>query len=167
MSDTGMCPPPTLKAGDRLHGFSVRRVQEIPDIRIRAYEIVHDQTGAHVLHLHNEDRENLFSIGFRTPAHDSSGVAHILEHSVLAGSEKYPVKDAFNELAKGSLKTFINAFTYPDKTVYPVASQLKADFFNLARVYIDLVLRPMLSGNTFLQEGHHLEPLESGNLASD
>jgi len=167
MSDSEMCPPPTLKAGDRLHGFSVRRVQEIPDIRARAYEIVHDQTGAHLLHLHNEDRENLFSIGFRTPAHDSSGVAHILEHSVLAGSEKYPVKDAFNELAKGSLKTFINAFTYPDKTLYPVASQVKVDFFNLARVYIDLVLRPRLSEDTFFQEGHHLEPLEPGNLASD
>ncbi|MGA1874349.1 MAG: insulinase family protein [bacterium] len=167
MNNSGICPPPILQAGDRLYGFRVLRVQEIPDIRVRAYEITHEQTGAHVLHLHNDDRENLFSIGFRTPAKDSTGVAHILEHSVLAGSERYPVKDAFNELAKGSLKTFINAFTYPDKTVYPVASQVKTDFFNLARVYTDLVLSPRLSLSTFLQEGHHLEPVHGNDPDSD
>jgi len=158
MDGSGICPAPTLKAGEKLLGFTVLRVQEIPDIRVTAYEMSHERTGARVLHLHNDDRENLFSIGFRTTPTDSTGVPHILEHSVLAGSERYPVKDAFNELAKGSLKTFINAFTYPDKTVYPVASQVKADFFNLAGVYMDLVLRPRLTLHTFQQEGYHLEP---------
>jgi hypothetical protein len=93
-------------------------------------------------------------------------VAHILEHTVLAGSEKYPVKDAFNELSRGSLQTFINAFTYPDKTLYPVASQVRVDFFNLARVYTDLVLRPRVLKETFLQEGHHLtfeDPDDTGS----
>lgn len=167
MSRAGICPSPTLKQADRLHGFTVIRVQAIPDIRVTAYELTHDRTGAHVLHLHNDDRENLFSIGFRTPPKDSTGVAHILEHSVLAGSKKYPVKDAFNELAKGSLKTFLNAFTYPDKTVYPVASQVKVDFYHLARVYTDLVLHPLLLPQTFLQEGHHLEPVNFDDPASD
>ena len=151
------CPESTLKEGDRKHGFHVLRVEEIHDMRMVAYEIEHEATGAKVLHLHCSDKENLYSIGFRTPPSDSTGVAHILEHAVLAGSEKYPVKDAFNELARGTLQTFINACTYPDKTVYPVASRIKKDFYNLARVYTDLVLRPRLMRETFYQEGHHLE----------
>ncbi len=151
------CPEPTLKTGEKLHGFHVLRIEQIPDIRVTAYEIEHIKTGARVLHLHGDDKENLFSIGFRTPPEDSTGIAHILEHSVLAGSEKFPLKDVFNELARGTLQTFINAFTYPDKTIYPVASQVRADFFNLARVYTDLVLKPLLLRATFNQEGHHLE----------
>jgi hypothetical protein len=146
-----------MQPGEVFRGFRVSRVETIPDIRVTAYELRHEDTGAEVLHLHCDDRENLFSVGFRTPPADSTGIAHILEHSVLAGSERYPVKDAFNELAKGTLQTFINAFTYPDKTIYPVASQVKADFFNLARVYADLVFRPLLRKETFRQEGHHLE----------
>ncbi|MFH0925589.1 MAG: insulinase family protein [bacterium] len=161
------CLTPTLRPGEDLHGFTILRVNEIPDIRVTAYEIKHNKTDARVLHLHCEDKENLFSVGFRTPPSDSTGVPHILEHSVLAGSEKYPVKDAFNELAKGSLKTFINAFTYPDKTVYPVASQVKDDFFNLVEVYIDLVFRPRLLLDTFLQEGHHLEFTKPGDINSE
>ncbi len=128
------------------------------------YEIEHKKTGAKVLHLHCNDRENLFSIGFRTPPRDSTGVPHILEHSVLAGSERYPLKDVFNELLQGTLQTFINAFTYPDKTIYPVASQEKRDFFNLARVYTDLVLRPRLRKETFLQEGRHFEFGNDGEI---
>jgi Zn-dependent M16 (insulinase) family peptidase len=150
------CPDPTLAAGEKHHGFRILRVEKLPEIRITAYEMEHEKTGAKVLHLHCDDRENLYAIGFRTPPTDSTGVPHILEHSVLAGSEKYPLKDAFNELQKGTLQTFINAFTYPDKTIYPVASQVKTDFFNLARVYTDLVLHPRLLMETFLQEGHHL-----------
>ncbi|MBM4271962.1 MAG: hypothetical protein FJ139_07405 [Deltaproteobacteria bacterium] len=157
MNGHAHCPPPTLTAGEKLSGFQVIRVEQIPEIRITAYEAVHEPTGAKVIHLHCDDRENLYSIGFRTPPKDSTGVPHILEHAVLAGSERYPLKDVFNELMRGTLQTFINAFTYPDKTIYPVASQVKTDFFNLARVYTDLVLRPRLLKETFRQEGHHLE----------
>ncbi|MEN6464631.1 MAG: insulinase family protein [Syntrophaceae bacterium] len=156
-----------MKSGDKYNGFTVTSVEEIPSIRVTALQIKHDRTGAEILHLYCDDPENLFSVGFRTPPRDSTGVAHILEHSVLAGSERYPVKDAFNELAKGTLQTFINAFTYPDKTVYPVSSQVKADFFNLARVYSDLVLRPRLLPETFYQEGRHYELADPGDLASD
>ena len=164
MSEFMHCPAPTLKVGAKLHGFHVLRVEQIPDIRVTTYEILHEKTGAKVLHLHCDDKENLYSIGFRTPPEDSTGIAHILEHSVLAGSEKFPLKDAFNELARGTLQTFINAFTYPDKTIYPVASQVRADFFNLARVYTDLVLMPRLLKETFYQEGHHLEFDSESNL---
>lgn len=157
MSDQSTSPLATLQAGDELYGFKILRVEAFPEIRITAYEIEHKKTGAKVLHLHALDRENLYAIGFRTPPYDSTGLPHILEHSVLAGSEKYPLKDVFKELMRSTLQTFINAFTYPDKTVYPVASQIKADFFNLARVYTDLVLHPRMLKETFLQEGHHLE----------
>jgi Zn-dependent M16 (insulinase) family peptidase len=158
------CPPLTLSPGEKLHGFKVLRVEQVPEIMVSAYEIVHEKTGAKLLHLHADDRENLFSIGFRTPPRDSRGVPHILEHSVLAGSERYPLKDVFNELVRGTLQTFINAFTYPDKTIYPVASLERRDFFNLARVYADLVLRPRLRRETFLQEGHHYEFAGNGEL---
>lgn len=167
MHNSANCPAPTLTIEERLHGFRVLRIEQIPDIRVTAYEIEHEKTGARILHLHCDDRENLYSIGFRTPPRDSTGIAHILEHSVLAGSEHYPLKDAFNELAKGTLQTFINAFTYPDKTIYPVSSQVRADFFNLARVYTDLVLRPRLLKNTFFQEGRHLEFENPEDINSD
>jgi len=156
MPDKSVCPPIELTAGETPAGFFIKRVVQIPEIRVTAYEMEHTATGAQVLHLHCNDRENLFAIAFRTPPRDSTGLPHILEHAVLAGSERYPVKDAFNELLRGSLQTFINAFTYPDKTIYPVASQVKADFYNLARVYADLVFRPRLLTETFRQEGHHL-----------
>ena len=167
MNTSTGCPPPTLKVGERLCGFYVLRIEHIPDIRVTAYEIEHEKTDAKVLHLHCDDGENLYAIGFRTPPSDSTGIAHILEHSVLAGSEKYPLKDVFNELAKGTLQTFINAFTYPDKTIYPVASQVRSDFFNLARVYTDLVFNPRLLKDTFHQEGHHLEFENPEDIHSD
>ncbi|MDD4355920.1 MAG: insulinase family protein, partial [Smithellaceae bacterium] len=160
-------PEPTMQGGDQLGGFKVLRVEPIEAMRLTAYEIEHIKTGAKVLHLHAFDRENLYAIGFRTPPEDSTGLPHILEHSVLAGSKKYPLKDAFKELIRSTMQTFINAFTYPDKTVYPVASQIKTDFFNLARVYTDLVLHPRMLKETFLQEGHHLEFADPGNIESD
>jgi presequence protease len=167
MSDKPDYPQPTLQAGNELYGFKVLRVQTLPAIRITAYEIEHQETGAKVLHLHSFDRENLYAICFRTPPYDSTGLPHILEHSVLAGSEQYPLKDVFKELMRSTLQTFINAFTYPDKTIYPVASQIKTDFFNLARVYTDLVLHPRMLRETFFQEGHHLEFAEMDNLSSN
>ena len=164
---TPVCPESPLKAGDVRHGFLVQRIEAIPDLCVTACDLVHEATGAQVVHLQAHDRENLFAIGFRTPPPDSTGLPHILEHSVLAGSERYPVKDAFNELLRGTLQTFLNAFTYPDKTVYPVASQTRQDFYNLARVYVDLTLRPRLRRETFLQEGHHLEFTVPDDIASD
>ncbi len=167
MEKSSGCPASPFRGGEIFHGFRIVRVEEIPEIRVTACEAEHLQTGAKVLHLHCDDRENLFSVGFRTPSRDATGAAHILEHTVLAGSERYPVKDAFNELSRASLQTFINAFTYPDKTVYPVASQVRIDFFNLARVYMDLVLRPRILRETFMQEGHHLafeHPAETQSL---
>jgi Zn-dependent M16 (insulinase) family peptidase len=166
MSDQLKFPQPTMQAGVVLHGFKVLRVETLPGVRITAYEIEHEKTGAKVLHLHSDNRENLYAIGFRTPPEDSTGLPHILEHSVLAGSEKYPLKDVFKELMRSTLQTFINAFTYPDKTIYPVASQIKGDFFNLARVYTDLVLHPRLLTETFSQEGHHLEFAVPDDLTS-
>lgn len=167
MPETTFSPEPTLKAGDELLGFVVLRVQPLPSIRITAYELEHRATGAKLLHLHAFDRENLYAICFRTPPPDSTGVPHILEHSVLAGSQKYPLKDVFKELIRATMQTFVNAFTYPDKTIYPVASQIKNDFFNLARVYTDLVFHPRLLEETFLQEGHHLELARPDDMSSD
>ena len=160
-------PPACHAPGEKLHGFTIDRVTPLEDVRAIAYEATHEATGAKVLHLHAFDPENLFSIGFRTPPGDSTGVPHILEHSVLAGSARFPVKDAFNELARGSLATFINAMTWPDKTVYPVASAVRADYFNLATVYLDVTLHPRLSEETFRQEGHHFELTNLDDLDSD
>jgi hypothetical protein len=159
-------PTPVHAVGDRVHGFTIESVTELPDIRALAYQARHDRTGAQVLHVHCDDEENMFSIGFRTPPFDSTGVAHILEHSVLAGSRKYPVKDAFNELGKRSMTTFINAMTWPDRTIYPTCSAVRADYFNLAAVYADLVLNPLLAEQTFQQEGHHLELCDLDDAAS-
>jgi Zn-dependent M16 (insulinase) family peptidase len=167
MTQNQKCPAITISQGDSRSGFMMRRVEQIPEIRVTAYEMEHERTGARVLHLHCDDRENLYAIAFRTPPPDSTGLPHILEHSVLAGSERYPLKDAFNELLKGTLQTFLNAFTYPDKTIYPVASQVRVDYFNLARVYTDLVLRPRLLPQTFAQEGHHFELADPKDPGSD
>ena len=126
----------------------------------------HKKSGARVLLLLNDDDNKVFSIGFRTPPEDSTGVAHILEHSVLCGSERFPAKDSFVELIKGSLNTFLNAMTYPDKTVYPVASCNQADFKNLMHVYLDAVFAPAIykQEEIFRQEGWHYEVGEDGNL---
>lgn len=157
MSDRSVIPAASVEPGARLHGFVVTAVTPVEDIKALVYEARHERTGAELVCVHAHDEENLFSVGFRTPPPDSTGVAHILEHSVLAGSERYPVKDAFNELGKRTLNTFLNAMTWPDRTVYPTASAVRADYFNLASVYLDLVFHPRLAEDTFRQEGHHLE----------
>ena len=113
--------------------------------------------GAELLSLENDDENKVFGITFRTPPTDSTGVAHILEHAVLGGSRKYPVKEPFVELIKGSLQTFVNAFTYPDKTCYPVASTNMQDFHNLIDVYLDAVFYPRITPETLQQEGWHYE----------
>src|SRR5208282_4188664 len=117
-----------------------------------------------ILHLHNDDAENLFSVSFKTPPPNDTGVPHILEHSVLAGSERFRVKDPFFEMVKCSMATFINAMTGSDYTVYPVASNVRQDFYNLAEVYWDAVFHPLLTEKTFQREGHHLELGAAGEL---
>ena len=131
----------------------------ISDLNSEGYILKHKKTGANVTLLLNDDENKVFYIGFRTPPEDSTGVAHILEHSVLCGSKNFPVKDPFIELAKGSLNTFLNAMTYPDKTVYPVASCNDKDFKNLVHVYLDAVFYPNIykEEKIFRQEGWHYE----------
>lgn len=139
------------------HGFELIREQHIPELNTHGRLYRHLQTGAELLSLENDDENKVFGITFRTPPADSTGVAHILEHAVLCGSRKYPLKEPFVELLKGSLKTFLNAFTYPDKTCYPVASQNTRDFYNLIDVYLDAVFYPRLTPHIFQQEGWHYE----------
>ena len=153
----------SLKAGDKLLGFEIKSVTPIKALQVNAYEIEHLATGAKVLHLHNDDAENLFSVSFPTPPPDDTGIPHILEHSVLSGSEKYPVRDPFFEMLKMSPATFINAMTGYDCTYYPVSSKVKQDLFNLAQVYFDAVFHPLLKENTFKREGHHLSPIDAEN----
>lgn len=137
--------------------FNLVKEQHIPELNSVAKLYVHKRTGARLLSVINDDENKVFSINFRTTPKDSTGVPHILEHSVLNGSEKYPVKEPFVELLKGSLATFVNAFTFPDKTCYPVASQNVQDFYNLIDVYMDAVLHPLISEQTLMQEGWHYE----------
>lgn len=142
--------------------FSLVKEETIPELNSVAKLYIHKRTGARLLSIINDDENKVFSINFRTPPKDSTGVPHILEHSVLAGSEKYPVKEPFVELVKGSLATFVNAMTFPDKTCYPVASQNLQDFYNLIDVYMDAVLHPLLDEQTFMQEGWHYEINDPG-----
>ena len=143
------------------HGFTLIQEATVDELAGTARIWKHEASGGRVLSFCNSDENKVFGVSFRTPPADSTGVAHILEHSVLCGSEKYPVKEPFVELLKGSLQTFLNAFTYPDKTCYPVASANLSDFYNLMDVYLDAVFFPRISKAIFQQEGWHLEPDET------
>ena len=146
-----------LKKGQILKsGFEILEVKDLGEIEAKGIWARHQKSNAEVFHVFNDDSENLFSFAFATPSKDSTGAAHILEHSVLCGSQNYPLKDAFLVLAQGSLQTFLNAWTFPDKTAYPAASVNEQDYFNLMSVYGDAVFRPLLSEWTFMQEGHRL-----------
>ncbi|MGM0423495.1 MAG: insulinase family protein [Thermodesulfobacteriota bacterium] len=138
-----------------VEGFELVWSRYIPEIQSQASLFRYQKNNAQVLSLENSDENKVFGITFRTPPKDSTGVAHILEHSVLCGSRKYPVKEPFIELLKGSLQTFLNALTFPDKTCYPVASQNLQDFYNLVDVYLDSVFFPRLEPEIFAQEGWH------------
>ncbi|MCM1414312.1 MAG: insulinase family protein [bacterium] len=144
---------------EKMEAYTILGRQRIEELRSDGYLLKHKKTGARVALLSNDDENKVFYIGFRTPPKDSTGVAHIIEHTVLCGSEKYPIKDPFIELAKGSLNTFLNAMTYPDKTVYPVASCNDKDFQNLMDVYLDAVFHPNIyrEEKIFQQEGWHYE----------
>ncbi len=142
-----------------LHGFTLNERKEIPEINSTALIFTHHKTGARLLKLESDDDNRVFSISFRTPPADDTGLPHILEHSVLTGSRKFPTKEPFVELLKGSLNTFLNAMTFPDKTMYPVASKNEKDFFNLMDVYLDAVFYPNIyhTERTLMQEGWHHE----------
>jgi Zn-dependent M16 (insulinase) family peptidase len=137
--------------------FKLIRETEVAELNGIVKEYRHEPTGAEYISVENNDNNKVFGITFRTPPSDSTGVAHILEHTVLCGSRKYPLKDPFVQLLKGSLQTFLNAMTYPDKTVYPVASQNVQDFYNLVDVYLDAVFFPRITPAFFRQEGWHYE----------
>lgn len=146
-----------LDVNKQYSGFVIRQAAYIDEIQSEAYVMEHTYSGARLLYLGNNDDNKVFSISFRTPPYDDTGVAHILEHSVLCGSRKYRLKEPFVELVKGSMNTFLNAMTYPDKTMYPVASRNAKDFQNLMDVYLDAVFYPLIYENpyTLRQEGWH------------
>ena len=151
-----------LLRGKLYSGFTLQEEREIRELNALGRVFTHEKSGARLLQLASDDDNKVFSVSFRTPPPDSTGMPHILEHSVLCGSKKFPSKEPFVELAKGSLKTFLNAFTFPDKTMYPVASRNAKDFHNLVDVYLDAVFHPNIyrRPEIFMQEGWHHE-LES------
>jgi Zn-dependent M16 (insulinase) family peptidase len=148
-----------MKINELIHGFKIQDMTAIDEIKAKLYVMKHEKSGARLLFLDREDENKTFSITFKTIPEDSTGVFHIIEHSVLCGSKKYTVKEPFVELLKGSLNTFLNAMTFPDKTMYPVASRNDKDFINLMSVYLDAVFHPLIltEPKIFYQEGWHYE----------
>ena len=150
-----------------IHGFTFINEEYIEELEATLYRAVYDKTKTELAYLKRSDKNKTFAISFKTTPTDDTGVFHILEHSVLCGSNKYRVKEPFVELLKGSLKTFLNAFTFPDKTMYPVSSRNDKDFLNLIDVYMDAVLYPLAlkNKNVFYQEGWHHTVAEDGSLS--
>jgi len=146
-----------IQPGQSICGYEVRRVQYLPAIDITCYELLHVATGARHIHLSCADTDNCFGVAFKTVPQDSTGVAHILEHTVLCGSDLYPVRDPFFSMLKRSLSTFMNAFTASDWTMYPFSTQNRRDYYNLMDVYLDAVFHPRLEELSFKQEGHRME----------
>ncbi|KAI8776058.1 presequence protease, mitochondrial [Biomphalaria glabrata] len=155
-----------LKIGDKLHGYTVQRIDEVPDYYITAILLSHDKTGAQHLHAARDDDNNTFGVTFRTTPLDNTGVSHILEHTVLCGSEKYPVRDPFFKMLSRSMATFMNALTAYDWTMYPISSQNQQDFKNLMSIYLDAVFCPLLRELDFCQEGWRLEHTDLTNVSS-
>ena len=152
--------PAVVTAEPATHpAFELLKVEMIDEYTIKCATYRHKKSGAELISAQADDDNKVFGIVFRTPVTDSTGVPHILEHSVLCGSDKYTSKEPFVELLKGSLQTFLNAFTYPDRTCYPVASQNTKDFYNLVNVYLDAVLHPRAKRDptVLAQEGWHYE----------
>lgn len=146
--------------------FELLREVPLPEMRAHAREFSHTPSGARLLHLETDDPENCFALAFATPPSSNDGVAHILEHAVLAGSERFPVREPFFEMIKSSPAGFINAMTSDVWTIYPICTTLEGDFFNLAEVYADAVFKPLLSKETFEREGHHLKLETPGDPGS-
>jgi len=139
---------PKLAVGDRISGYIIQKIVELPEIASFFYELEHRPTGARHIHISRADKENSFCVAFKTVPEDATGVAHILEHTVLCGSEKYPVRDPFFAMIKRSLSSFMNALTASDWTMYPFSTQNKKDYHNLMKVYLDATFFPSFPGTT-------------------
>jgi hypothetical protein len=146
-----------LKVGECKSGFTIQRIAALGIIDGFFYELTHERTGAHYIHISRPDKENVFGVAFKTVPQDSTGVAHILEHTALCGSARFPVRDPFFSMLKRSLSTFMNAFTASDWTMYPFATQNRKDFKNLMDVYLDAAFFPNIDELSFKQEGHRIE----------
>ncbi|OTA67306.1 hypothetical protein K449DRAFT_401818 [Hypoxylon sp. EC38] len=146
------------KPGEKLHGFTLLRTKHVPELELTALHLRHDKTGADYLHIAREDTNNVFSIGFKTNPPDDTGVPHILEHTTLCGSQKYPIRDPFFKMLPRTLSNFMNAFTASDHTYYPFATTNAQDFQNLMSVYLDATLHPLLKETDFTQEGWRIGP---------
>jgi presequence protease len=157
---------PDLYENMILGPYRLKQIVFLEELDAHLYMLVHEPTGASHLHISNADMENAFSVGFKTVPTDSTGAAHILEHTVLCGSKKYPVRDPFFSMLKRSLNTFMNAFTASDWTMYPFSTQNRKDFYNLIEVYLDAAFFPRLDELSFRQEGHRLE-IESDEASGD
>ncbi len=157
--------PQDKKIGDELYGFKLIEIDKLDEYDGVGFLYKHEATSMEVYHVQNNDKELFFSYIFETIPNDNTGVAHIIEHSVLSGSKKYPIRDPFIQLQKSSACTFLNAMTFPTKTLYPAASPLEKDFDNIFDVYSDAVFAPLLREETFMQEGIRLNCDENGNFA--
>ncbi|KAJ3578258.1 hypothetical protein NPX13_g2304 [Xylaria arbuscula] len=146
------------KPGEKLHGFTLLRTKHVPELELTALHLKHDKTGADYLHIAREDSNNVFSIGFKTNPPDDTGVPHILEHTTLCGSDRYPIRDPFFKMLPRTLSNFMNAFTASDHTFYPFATTNAQDFQNLMSVYLDATLHPLLKETDFTQEGWRIGP---------
>lgn len=154
-----------LKKGEEYKGFYVIDVTDVKDYKCTGIYLRHKTTGLEVFHLLNNDEENLFSFCFRTPVSDSKGLPHVIEHSVLCGSEKFRLKEPYITLKSKSVSTFLNALTYPDKTLYPGAALIEKQYFDIMDVYADSVFFPLLTETTFMQESHRFELDDTGKLS--
>lgn len=162
-----MTPTIPLSVGQVVEGFRITRLTPLPDLRATAIECEHERTGARLLHVSAPtDTENCFAVTFPTPPPDDTGLPHIMEHAVLGGSRKFPVREPFFEMVKCSMATFINAMTYQAYTVYPIATNVKKDFCNLVEVYLDAVFHPELKEDTFRREGHHFALADNADLTA-
>ncbi|KAH6854257.1 Metalloenzyme, LuxS/M16 peptidase-like protein [Chaetomium sp. MPI-CAGE-AT-0009] len=154
------------KVGEKLHGFTLVRTKHVPELELTALHLRHDKTGAEHLHIARDDSNNVFSIGFKTNPPDDTGIPHILEHTTLCGSEKYPIRDPFFKMLPRTLSNFMNAFTASDHTFYPFATTNAQDFKNLMSVYLDATLKPLLKESDFTQEGWRIGPENPQALAA-
>ena len=145
VTDLGHYPKP----GEQIHGFTVKRAKIVSELQLTALHLQHDKTGTEYLHIARDDKNNVFSIGFKTNPPDATGVPHILEHTTLCGSQRYPIRDPFFKMLPRSLSNFMNAFTSSDHTTYPFATTNRKDFQNLMSVYLDSTLNPLLKENDF------------------